>query len=69
MSGTTFSSQAYLKVILHAAKYPYCAVNGVFLASRADSSNVTIVDAVPLFHQCLHVTPMSEIALVQVGCI
>lgn len=25
-----------------------------------------VVDAVPLFHQCLYVTPMSEVALVQV---
>lgn len=25
-----------------------------------------VVDAVPLFHQCLYVSPMSEIALVQV---
>lgn len=63
---STFSSQAYLKIILHAAKYPYCAVNGILLGSKTDSSNISVVDAVPLFHQCLHVTPMSEIALVQV---
>lgn len=31
------------------------------------SNNKTeVVDAVPLFHQCLYVTPMNEIALIQV---
>lgn len=30
------------------------------------TSKTEVVDAVPLFHQCLYVTPMSEIALVQV---
>lgn len=40
------------------------AVNGVLLGSKTNKTEV--VDAVPLFHQCLYVTPMSEIALVQV---
>ena len=40
------------------------AVNGVLLGSKNNKTEV--VDAVPLFHQCLYVTPMSEIALVQV---
>jgi ER membrane protein complex subunit 8/9 len=39
-------------------------VNGVLLGSKG--SKTEVVDAVPLFHQCLYVTPMSEIALVQV---
>lgn len=65
MGSSTFSPQAYLKIILHAAKYPHCAVNGVLLATKGDTSN-TIIDAVPLFHQCLHVSPMAEIALLQV---
>lgn len=40
------------------------AVNGLLLASKDKPK--TIIDAVPLFHQCLYVTPMTEIALVQV---
>jgi len=30
------------------------------------SNKTEVVDAVPLFHQCLYVTPMNEIALIQV---
>jgi hypothetical protein len=29
-------------------------------------NKLEVVDAVPLFHQCLYVSPMSEIALVQI---
>lgn len=46
------------------AKYPHLAVNGLLLGSK--SNKTEIVDAVPLFHQCLYVTPMNEIALIQV---
>ena len=30
------------------------------------SNKTEVVDAVPLFHQCLYVSPMNEIALIQV---
>lgn len=66
MSEVTLSSRAYIKMMLHVAKYPHLALNGVLLASKEKSKNLIIVDAIPLFHQCLHVTPMSEIALLQV---
>lgn len=66
MSDVTVSSRAYTKIILHAAKYPYASVNGILLAAKDKSKNQCIVDAIPLFHQCLNVTPMAEIALVQV---
>lgn len=39
-------------------------MNGLLLGSKSNKTEV--VDAVPLFHQCLYVTPMSEIALIQV---
>lgn len=53
-------------MVLHAAKYPHCAVNGLLLASAKDASNnIEIIDVMPLFHQNLHLTPMAEIALVQ----
>lgn len=66
MSDVKVSARAYTKIILHAAKYPYASVNGILLASKDKSKNLHIFDAVPLFHQCLNVTPMAEIALVQV---
>lgn len=67
MLNYSVSSRAYAKMILHAAKYPHCAINGLLLTNTATTSNNTIeiVDVMPLFHQCLHVSPMAEIALLQ----
>lgn len=49
------------------AKYPHFAVNGLLLGKKqSEKSKTEVVDAVPLFHQCLYVTPMTEVALVQV---
>lgn len=56
------SHKAYLKPLLHAAKYPTTAVNGVFLA---DASHQT-VDAVPFFHFWNTLSPMLEVAMTQV---
>ncbi|KAF9173996.1 hypothetical protein BGX21_004326 [Mortierella sp. AD011] len=58
-----FAHKSYLKPLLHAAKYPTAAVNGVFLAS---TSSDTVVDAVPLFHFWNMLTPMLEVAFTQV---
>ena len=60
--------QAYIKIVLHAAKYPHCSVNGVLLADlrKKDGRSVVIVDAVPFFHQALALAPMLEVALTQV---
>uniref|UniRef100_A0A0K8TR42 MPN domain-containing protein n=1 Tax=Tabanus bromius TaxID=304241 RepID=A0A0K8TR42_TABBR len=67
MGDFEISSCTYIKMILHAAKYPHCSINGVLLASKDSSKGKTrIIDAVPLFHQCLHVSPMAEIALIQI---
>lgn len=72
MADVKFSVRAYCKMILHAAKYPHCAVNGVFLAEcpkNKDSKktkSLVLVDTIPLFHLCLHVSPMAEVALAQV---
>lgn len=67
MSEVTITPRAYIKMIFHAAKYPYCAVNGILLAERNEKSKqLTVTDVIPLFHQCLHVSPMVEIALIQV---
>lgn len=68
MTDIKISARAYTKIILHAAKYPHLAVNGVLLAKESTKGgrNLQIVDAIPLFHQCIYVTPMTEVALVQV---
>lgn len=65
-------SSAHAKIILHAAKYPYCAVNGVLLAESSSARSVNknhdldILDAVPLFHHSHYLSPMAEVALTQV---
>ncbi|XP_055856827.1 ER membrane protein complex subunit 8/9 homolog [Episyrphus balteatus] len=69
MEDYKISEKAYAKIIFHAAKYPHCAINGILLADKTTSGrneSVNIVDAIPLFHQCLYVTPMVEIALAQI---
>jgi hypothetical protein len=58
-----FAHKSYLKPLLHAAKHPTTAVNGVFLA---DKSTGHVVDAVPLFHFWNTLTPMLEVAMSQV---
>jgi len=65
MTDLTFSGRAYAKIILHAAKYPHCAINGLLLGKQK-SNELQIVDAVPLFHICLHLSPMAEVALTTV---
>lgn len=71
MADIKFSARSYCKMILHAAKYPHCAINGVLLAEDTKSKDskgkvLHISDAIPLFHMCLHVSPMAEVALTQV---
>uniref|UniRef100_A0A1B6C1U2 MPN domain-containing protein n=1 Tax=Clastoptera arizonana TaxID=38151 RepID=A0A1B6C1U2_9HEMI len=72
MAEVRFTARAYCKMILHATKYPHCAINGVLLAESSKSTDskktkdVVFVDAIPLFHLCLHVSPMAEIALTQI---
>ncbi|CRL04589.1 CLUMA_CG017657, isoform A [Clunio marinus] len=67
MAEISISPKAYIKMIFHAAKYPHLAVNGLLLGVKGnEKSKVEVVDAIPLFHQCLYVSPMSEVALVQV---
>ena len=63
----TVSVKAYSKILLHACKYPHKAVNGILISGSVGSPNeVVIVDAIPLFHQCLGLAPMLEVALAQV---
>lgn len=72
MGEVSLETSAYAKIMLHAAKYRHCAVNGVLLAdaSKIQSGNknqdLDIVDSIPLFHHSHYVSPMAEIALTQV---
>merc|ERR1711936_336039 len=64
-------TRAYAKVILHAAKYPHTAVNGVLLAKlpakgQKQSPKLVLTDAIPLFHQTEGLSPMLEVALTQI---
>ena len=65
------STRAYCKLIMHSAKYPSCAVNGLLLAKREDlkpgSKVIKYTDCIPLFHLGMGLTPMLEVALTQVG--
>ena len=63
------NKEAYLKIILHACKYPSSTVNGVLLAQEEPedkSSKIIIADAIPLFHHWNTLTPMLEVGLQQV---
>ncbi|XP_012710557.2 ER membrane protein complex subunit 8 [Fundulus heteroclitus] len=64
------TSQAYCKMLLHTAKYPHCAVNGLLVAEKTKEKKkdghggpVLCVDCVPLFHGTLALAPMLEVAL------
>ena len=64
------STRAYCKLIMHAAKYPSSAINGLLLAKRDDlragTRVVKYADCIPLFHLGPGLTPMLEVALTQV---
>ena len=62
---------AYCKMVLHLAKYPYSACNGLLLTStkKSDDENnnrLEFVDCLPLFHSSITLNPSFEIALLQV---
>ncbi|KAH3768237.1 ER membrane protein complex subunit 8-like [Dreissena polymorpha] len=70
MAELSVSIQAYAKLLLHIAKYPHCAVNGVLLAEDNKNSKekkvIRFVDCIPLFHLSLSLAPMLEAALLQI---
>ncbi|XP_006641202.1 ER membrane protein complex subunit 8 [Lepisosteus oculatus] len=60
------TTQAYCKMLLHAAKYPHCSVNGLLVAEkqkRREGQAGLCVDCIPLFHGPLALAPMLEVAL------
>lgn len=71
MADIVIGVRAYAKMLLHAMKYPHHSVNGIFLAEKRrnkehNSGPVNIVDCIPLFHLSLSLTPMLEVAMMQV---
>ncbi|GAA5980074.1 hypothetical protein JCM10908_001523 [Rhodotorula pacifica] len=60
----SLSSLAYLKVVLHAAKYPANTVIGLLVGTvDAASSTCTVSDAIPLVHAWTDLAPMTEAGL------
>lgn len=67
MGEVEISARAYGKMCLHAARYPYAAVNGLLLAPAPQSGGcLCLTDCVPLFHSHLALSVMLEVALTQV---
>nr|XP_033796912.1 ER membrane protein complex subunit 8 [Geotrypetes seraphini] len=66
MTVVKLSTQAYCKMLLHGAKYPHCAVNGIVVAEkqkRKEAPQLLFVDCIPLFHGTIALAPMLEVAL------
>lgn len=63
MVSYAIAHEAYLKIILHAAKHPHLPVNGVLLGKSAGSEQVVVEDAIPLLHHWTSLSPMMEIGL------
>lgn len=62
------STKSYLKIVMHALRYPHATVNGVLISEKKGKSSKQnrIVDAIPLFHSGHGLAPMVEVALTQV---
>ncbi len=62
------SKLAYCKIILHLAKYPYSACNGLLLSKKQNENKncLKLIDSLPLFHSSITLNPSFEIALLQV---
>lgn len=60
MVNYVIEGEAYVKIMLHAAKYPHCSVNGL-LVGESDGQGFVVKDAFPLFHQHT-LAPMLELA-------
>lgn len=64
----TISHSAYLKIILHAAKYPHAQVSGLLLGYFGPGgSNVVVEDAVPLLHHWNALAPITEVGITLVS--
>lgn len=63
----TIKPRSYAKILLHAAKYPHCKIDGLLIGKLSNNGRDGLaIDAVPLFHLGHGLTPMLEMALSQV---
>eukprot|EP00667_Euglena_gracilis_P019779 EG_transcript_21268 len=62
MPSTTES--AYIKVILHSIKFPSAPICGLLLGTF-QNDEVTVIDALPLFHEQPSLLPMFDVAIFQ----
>uniref|UniRef100_K3X3W2 MPN domain-containing protein n=1 Tax=Globisporangium ultimum (strain ATCC 200006 / CBS 805.95 / DAOM BR144) TaxID=431595 RepID=K3X3W2_GLOUD len=58
-------ASAYVKLLLHAAKYPTSACNGL-LVGEEQGQGFVVTDAVPLFHHDAPLAPVLEVACAMV---
>lgn len=66
MATYTADEDVFLTILLHAAKYPSCSVNGLLLGSKA-GQGFHITAVMPLFHSAsLTLAPCVETGLAQV---
>ncbi|CAH7676852.1 hypothetical protein BY996DRAFT_4575480 [Phakopsora pachyrhizi] len=57
---------ASLKALLHAAKYPHSSVIGLLVGKvNKDEQRTTILDAIPLVHHWVHLSPILEAGVSQ----
>ncbi|KAE8608792.1 hypothetical protein XENTR_v10011606 [Xenopus tropicalis] len=67
MPAFKLTTQAFCKMMLHSAKYPYCTVNGILVAQKQKRKDghqqVLFVDCIPLFHGTVALAPVLEVAL------
>lgn len=62
MTSYSISPLAYLKVILHAAKYPSSTCVGLLVGTLSNNT-VSVQDAIPLLHHWTELSPMMEAGL------
>ncbi|KAM9329087.1 ER membrane protein complex subunit 9 [Gastrophryne carolinensis] len=65
MCEVEFSTPVYVKMVLHAARYPHSTVSGVLLGHRTPGC-LTLVDCVPVCHLQLPLALSLEVALTQI---
>ncbi|KAL5970935.1 ER membrane protein complex subunit 8 [Taenia solium] len=65
MAPAHLESLPFAKIILHVSKYPHAAVNGVLLGDLV-GGKLVFHDCIPLFHGCLTLAPMLDVALTQI---
>ena len=64
LASIEFSPFAYAKILSHTMKYQHSSVNGILLGTQK-GDEIFVEDAYPLFHMGHGLTPMFEIALIQ----